>query len=262
MGRFRRPAASRGRRPRRPTARPGGRALHGPHHSWGRTWCACGQPHGAAPSSSQAPYRSLPPDGESSLIPLLRLSPPNPRLSPLGFGGGPIYSAVVVRRARRPGGPRRAQWSRPTRAHFPTPPPLGEVPPKGAEGAFTGPPSVSPYGSTASLPLLSRFARHFPLTGGIGPHRGSQEAGAHCAPLHDGGQVAPSSGPAGRLPSQGKASAARFRQGAPSRRARHKPPLKREVARPKAVTEGFSPLDRRNPQSPPGGGDSPLFQGA
>ena len=39
--------------------------------------------------------------GESSLIPLLRLSPPNPRLSPLGFGGGPIYSAVVVRR----GGP-------------------------------------------------------------------------------------------------------------------------------------------------------------
>ena len=27
--------------------------------------------------------------GESSLIPLLRLSPPNPRLSPLGFGGGP-----------------------------------------------------------------------------------------------------------------------------------------------------------------------------
>ena len=27
--------------------------------------------------------------GESSRIPLLRLSPPNPRLSPLGFGGGP-----------------------------------------------------------------------------------------------------------------------------------------------------------------------------
>ena len=30
--------------------------------------------------------------GESSLIPLLRLSPPNPRLPPLGFGGGPINS--------------------------------------------------------------------------------------------------------------------------------------------------------------------------
>ena len=27
--------------------------------------------------------------GESSFIPLLLLSPPNPRLSPLGFGGGP-----------------------------------------------------------------------------------------------------------------------------------------------------------------------------
>ena len=47
------------------------------------------------PSSPQAPYRSLSPDGESSLIPLLRLSPPNPRLSPLGFGGGPKNSYLL-----------------------------------------------------------------------------------------------------------------------------------------------------------------------
>ena len=33
--------------------------------------------------------------GESSLIPLLRLSPPNPRLSPLGFGGGPKNSYLL-----------------------------------------------------------------------------------------------------------------------------------------------------------------------
>ena len=52
-----------------------------------------GRPHGAAPSSSQAPYRSLPPGGESSLISLLRLSPPNPRLPPLGFGGDPIMAS-------------------------------------------------------------------------------------------------------------------------------------------------------------------------
>ena len=61
-----------------------------------------GRPHGAAPSSSQAPYRSLPPGGESSLTPLLQLSPPNPRLLPLGFGGGPKLSlfcrSVVIRR--------------------------------------------------------------------------------------------------------------------------------------------------------------------
>ena len=107
---------------------------------------------------------------------------------------GPLWSVGADLRVRPPvlgahiGAPlrRRAGSSRPTGAHFPTPPPLGEVPPKGAEGAFTGPPSVSPYGSTASLPLLSRFARHFPLTGGIGPHRGRQKAGAHCAPLQKG----------------------------------------------------------------------------
>ena len=29
------------------------------------------------------------PKGENSLIPLLLLSPPNPRLPPLGFGGDP-----------------------------------------------------------------------------------------------------------------------------------------------------------------------------
>ena len=40
--------------------------------------CARGRPHGTAPSSSQAPYPSLPPDGERSLIPLLRLSPRDP----------------------------------------------------------------------------------------------------------------------------------------------------------------------------------------
>ena len=49
--------------------------------------------HGASrmprPTSSQAPHPSLPPSGESSLIPLLRLSPPNPRLTPLGFAGAP-----------------------------------------------------------------------------------------------------------------------------------------------------------------------------
>ena len=54
-----------------------------------------GAPGSSRPSSSQAPYPSLPPDGESSLIPLLRLSPPNPRLSPLGFGGGPIIAPLV-----------------------------------------------------------------------------------------------------------------------------------------------------------------------
>ena len=48
-----------------------------------------------------------------------------------------------------------------------------------------------------------------------------------------------------------------------SRRApRKKPPLKREVAFAEQMTEGFSSLDRRNPQSPPAGGDSPLFKGA
>ena len=59
----------------------------------GRTVCARERPHGTAPSSSQAPYapgrpllalwanspsRSLPPNGESSLIPLLLLSPRDP----------------------------------------------------------------------------------------------------------------------------------------------------------------------------------------
>ena len=48
-----------------------------------------GAPGRPRPSSSQTPYRSLPPDGESSLIPLLLLSPSNPRLPPLGFGGDP-----------------------------------------------------------------------------------------------------------------------------------------------------------------------------
>ena len=50
------------------------------------------------PSSSQAPYPSLPPDGESSLIALLRLSPPNPRLPPPGFGGDPkmIHSQFSI----------------------------------------------------------------------------------------------------------------------------------------------------------------------
>ena len=98
-----------------------------------------GRPHGATPSSSQAPYRSLPPDGESSLIPLLRLSPPNPRLSPLGFGGGPIYSAVVVRR----GGP----------ACPPGPPcERGLSPPRGGDwgipstGNGTGRPLIRPCG--------------------------------------------------------------------------------------------------------------------
>ena len=33
--------------------------------------------------------------GESSLIALLRLSPPNPRLPPLGFGGGPKNSYLL-----------------------------------------------------------------------------------------------------------------------------------------------------------------------
>ena len=36
-----------------------------------------------------------------------------------------------------------------------------------------------------------------------------------------------------------------------SRSTKEEPPLKREVAFAKQMTEGFSPLDRRNPQSPP-----------
>ena len=47
---------------------------------------------------------------------------------------------------------------------------------------------------TASLPLLSRCARHFPLTEGIGPQRGSQETGdaPHllASPLGRGGTAA------------------------------------------------------------------------
>ena len=76
---------------------------------------------------------------------------------------------------------RRAGSLRPTGAHFPTPPPLGEVPPKRTERAFTGTPSVSPYGSTASLPpfvpsghfpIPSVAARHLPLIRGVGPLTG------------------------------------------------------------------------------------------
>ena len=44
-------------------------------------------------------------------------------------------------------------------------------------------------------------------------------------------------------------------------RPRKKPPLKREVAFAKQMPEGFSSLVCRNPQSPPIGGDSPLFKG-
>ena len=56
----------------------GGIGLTGPRAA---TW---GRPFVVASSTSLASAC-----GESSLIPLLRLSPPNPRLSPLGFGGGP-----------------------------------------------------------------------------------------------------------------------------------------------------------------------------
>ena len=83
------------------TARRGRRALHGAYFRRGGAQKIINYQFSIinssflTPSSPQAPYRSLSPDGESSLIPLLRLSPPNPRLSPLGFGGGPKNSYLL-----------------------------------------------------------------------------------------------------------------------------------------------------------------------
>ena len=59
--------------------------------------------------------------------------------------------------------------------------PWGKVPPKGAdEGTFSINGIPHPASPGASLPLLSRCARHFPLTGGIGLSQGGQ--GGHAGP--------------------------------------------------------------------------------
>ena len=70
----------------------------------GRIRCSRRQLHGADAGLRRGPQNSyllcrrklhiihLAQIGQGSLISLLRLSPPNPRLSPPGFGGGPKNS--------------------------------------------------------------------------------------------------------------------------------------------------------------------------
>ena len=130
----------------------------------------------AAPSSSQALYPSLPPSGESSFISLLLLSPPNPRLPPLGFGGDPTYLAVSTRR----GGP-ACPPTRSGRTHRCAPTcrrgPSYMAPPQGEALRAH---SVRPYMAVGRSPPHPALRATFPPGGRYGgrPH-GAAPTAAH-----------------------------------------------------------------------------------
>ena len=171
-----------------------------------------------------------------------------------GHRGPPLrrYRAAVVRRGRCPSSARGRPKAAPSssQAPYPSLPPAAKAhsfrcsdSPHRTRGcrrwASAGAPSWLPPGE--KLSTVERCVRGRRWTNGTGT----------CPLIRHGLRPC-------HLPPQGEGPA---RQGMP-RPTQEKPPLKREVAFAEQMTEGFSSLDQRNPQSPPAGGDSPLFKGA
>ena len=160
-------------------------------------------------ASLQAPYRSLPPGGESSLIPLLVLSPRDPLRwarvgAPTGNRRGQGGHIGPPLRILTNGADGRKHLIRHGLRPYHLPPKgkvrrVQEATPYGEETGAISPPvslrSTAPSSEGAkgkSLPLMREVAGRRP--------DGGRDRAHHVRPYIAAGQVAPSSGPAGHLP--------------------------------------------------------------